>query len=150
MTFETVPDPTDPNRVALVRWRFPGWAFLPGAKVTIQFQVQLEPGTPADQVITDTGRVSAGSPFTCDRAIRDVVAAWWLHIVQYVDRCRRPPRLLLRGHQPAAGYILRDNWDSVEPVLDIVQYVVVAVIVAVIVWFVWKRRRHPEPATPGG
>ena len=60
-----VPDPTDPNRAALVRWRFPGWAFLPGAKVTIAFQVQLEPGTPADQVISDTARASATSAFTC-------------------------------------------------------------------------------------
>ncbi len=46
-----------------------------------------------------------------------------------------------------AGYVLRDNWEDVEPVLDIVQYVVIAAIVVVIVWFVWTRlRRPPAPA----
>lgn len=45
-----------------------------------------------------------------------------------------------------AGYLLRDNWEDVEPVLDVVQYVVIALIVAVIVWFIWKRRRQPAGA----
>ena len=40
-----------------------------------------------------------------------------------------------------AGYVLRDNWQDVEPVLDIVQYVVIALIVAAIVWLLWSRRR---------
>lgn len=39
-----------------------------------------------------------------------------------------------------AGYVLRDNWHDVEPILDVVQYVVIAAIVGVLVWFVWSRR----------
>ena len=31
-----------------------------------------------------------------------------------------------------AGYVLRDNWEDVEPILDVVQYVVVALIAAAI------------------
>lgn len=46
-----------------------------------------------------------------------------------------------------AGYVLRDNWEDVEPVLSIVQYVVIALIVAAIVWFVWSRLRQKEAAT---
>jgi membrane protein DedA with SNARE-associated domain len=42
-----------------------------------------------------------------------------------------------------AGYQLRDNWHDVEPVLDVVQYVVVAVIVLAIVWLVSRRWRVP-------
>ena len=45
-----------------------------------------------------------------------------------------------------AGYILRANWKDVEPVLDVVQYVVVAAIVGVVGWFVWTRVRRPEAA----
>ncbi|MFV0309180.1 MAG: DedA family protein [Desertimonas sp.] len=41
-----------------------------------------------------------------------------------------------------AGYILRDNWESVEPVMSIVQYVVVAAIVIAVAWFVIGRRRR--------
>lgn len=40
-----------------------------------------------------------------------------------------------------AGYLLRSNWKDVEPVLSWFQYVVVAVIVVAIGWFVWSRRR---------
>lgn len=47
-----------------------------------------------------------------------------------------------------AGYALRENWEDVEPILDVVQYVVVAAIVAAIVWFVWSRRRS-SPAQSG-
>jgi membrane protein DedA with SNARE-associated domain len=46
-----------------------------------------------------------------------------------------------------AGYLLREQWHDVEPVLDAVQYVVVAALVGVIVWFVWSRRRRAEAAT---
>jgi membrane protein DedA with SNARE-associated domain len=38
-----------------------------------------------------------------------------------------------------AGYLLRDNWHDVEPILNWVQYVVIAVIVGAIAWFVWRR-----------
>lgn len=38
-----------------------------------------------------------------------------------------------------AGYVLRDNWDRVEPVLSVVQYAVVAVILMLVARFVWKR-----------
>jgi membrane protein DedA with SNARE-associated domain len=48
-----------------------------------------------------------------------------------------------------AGYILRDNWEDVEPVLDIVQYVVIAAIVGVVGWFVWTRLRRPQPSSAG-
>jgi membrane protein DedA with SNARE-associated domain len=43
-----------------------------------------------------------------------------------------------------AGYLLRDNWHDVEPVLDVVQYVVVAVLVAVVLWFLWSRLMSKE------
>ena len=43
-----------------------------------------------------------------------------------------------------AGYVLRDNWEDVEPVLDIVQYVVIALIVAAILWLLWVRVLSPE------
>lgn len=43
-----------------------------------------------------------------------------------------------------AGYILRDNWEDIEPVLDVVQYVVVAAIILVVGWFVWTRVRSPR------
>jgi membrane protein DedA with SNARE-associated domain len=46
-----------------------------------------------------------------------------------------------------AGYLLREQWHDVEPVLDTVQYVVVAALVGVIVWFVWSRRRSAQTAT---
>ncbi|MGH9272676.1 MAG: DedA family protein [Ilumatobacteraceae bacterium] len=40
----------------------------------------------------------------------------------------------------SVGYALRDNWEDVEPVFDWFQYVVLALIVAVIAWFIWRRR----------
>jgi membrane protein DedA with SNARE-associated domain len=46
----------------------------------------------------------------------------------------------------SAGYALRDQWHDVEPVLDVVQYVVIAAIVAAIATFAWKRLRRPTPA----
>jgi membrane protein DedA with SNARE-associated domain len=45
-----------------------------------------------------------------------------------------------------AGYVLRDNWDSVEPVMSVAQYVVIALIVAAIAWFVWTRLRRRDEA----
>jgi membrane protein DedA with SNARE-associated domain len=41
-----------------------------------------------------------------------------------------------------AGYLLRDNWDSIEPILDVAQYAVVAAIVGTVGWFVISRRRR--------
>jgi membrane protein DedA with SNARE-associated domain len=49
-----------------------------------------------------------------------------------------------------AGYLLRSRWHDVEPVLDVVQYVVVAVLLGLIVWFVWSRRRRPAPSSADG
>ena len=43
-----------------------------------------------------------------------------------------------------AGYVLRDNWHDVEPVLDVVQYVVIALIVAAIAWLLWSRVFSPR------
>ncbi len=41
----------------------------------------------------------------------------------------------------SAGYGLKSRWDEVEPVLDVVQYVVLATIFVALVWFIWSRRR---------
>jgi len=41
-----------------------------------------------------------------------------------------------------AGYVLRDNWDSVEPILSVVQYGVIAAIVGAVAWFAISRRRR--------
>lgn len=38
-----------------------------------------------------------------------------------------------------AGYRLRENWHDVEPILDWFQYIVIAVILGAIGWFVWRR-----------
>ncbi len=43
-----------------------------------------------------------------------------------------------------AGYLLREQWHDVEPVLDTVQYIVVAAIILAVVWFIWSRRRNPD------
>ena len=37
------------------------------------------------------------------------------------------------------GYALRSRWDRVEPVLSVVQYVVIAAIVVLLARFIWKR-----------
>ncbi|BDZ55664.1 DedA family protein [Agromyces marinus] len=58
-----------------------------------------------------------------------------------------------------AGYLLGENWHLVEPWADILQYVVIAAVVAAVAWFVVKRviriREHRRAiargeATPGG
>lgn len=43
-----------------------------------------------------------------------------------------------------AGYALRSRWHDVEPVLDVVQYVVVALILAAIGWLLWSRVLSPQ------
>lgn len=43
-----------------------------------------------------------------------------------------------------AGYLLREQWDDVEPVLDVVQYVVLALIVGAIAWLLWTRALSPH------
>lgn len=45
-----------------------------------------------------------------------------------------------------AGYKLRDNWHDVEPVLEKVQYVVIAGIVLAAAWLVSRRWRVPATA----
>jgi membrane protein DedA with SNARE-associated domain len=48
-----------------------------------------------------------------------------------------------------AGYELRDNWEDVEPVLDVAQYVVIAAIVLAGAWLVsrrWRVRANPAAA----
>lgn len=45
-----------------------------------------------------------------------------------------------------AGYKLRERWHDVEPVLDVVQYVVVAVLLVGVAWLV-SRRWRVQPAT---
>ena len=43
-----------------------------------------------------------------------------------------------------AGYLLKGEWDNVEPVLNVVQYIVIALIVAAIVWLLWTRVFSPQ------
>jgi len=43
-----------------------------------------------------------------------------------------------------AGYALRDNWDSVEPVIGVAQWIVIALIVAAIAWYAWTRYLSPK------
>lgn len=38
-----------------------------------------------------------------------------------------------------AGFILGDNWDQVEEYVGVLQYIVIAAIVAFVVWWVWTR-----------
>ena len=45
-----------------------------------------------------------------------------------------------------AGYALRDNWEDVEPVLDVVQYIVLALIAGAIAWWFWSHRRSAQPS----
>jgi membrane protein DedA with SNARE-associated domain len=44
----------------------------------------------------------------------------------------------------SAGYALKGEWDNVEPVLNIVQYVVIALILAAIAWLLWSRVLSPK------
>ena len=55
------------SRVSGVEWRWPTWGFVPGAKVTITFQVKLAAGVAADTVVRNTASVTARPdfPFTC-------------------------------------------------------------------------------------
>ena len=43
-----------------------------------------------------------------------------------------------------AGYLLRDRWEDVEPVMGVVQWVVIALILGALGWFVWKRVLGPR------
>jgi membrane protein DedA with SNARE-associated domain len=43
-----------------------------------------------------------------------------------------------------AGYLLREQWDEVAPIMDWFQYVVVAAIALAIAWFVWTRFIRPR------
>jgi membrane protein DedA with SNARE-associated domain len=50
-----------------------------------------------------------------------------------------------------AGYLLREQWDKVEPIMEWFQYVVLAAIAAAITWYIWSRfirARPPSSATP--
>jgi membrane protein DedA with SNARE-associated domain len=47
--------------------------------------------------------------------------------------------LIWNGALIGAGYLLRDRWHDVEPILGWVQYVVIAVILGFVAWFVWTR-----------
>lgn len=51
-----------------------------------------------------------------------------------------------------AGYLLGDNWESVGTVVGYVQYVVIALILAGIVWFFWNRwsRRRQQQTSRDG
>jgi membrane protein DedA with SNARE-associated domain len=49
-----------------------------------------------------------------------------------------------------AGYVLRQNWNDVEPVLSVAQYVVIAGTVGAIGWFVWRRFLLPSARARAG
>lgn len=42
-----------------------------------------------------------------------------------------------------AGYVLRDNWESVVPWIDVLQYLVIAAVVAALGWYAWRRYLSP-------
>lgn len=43
-----------------------------------------------------------------------------------------------------AGYALRNNWEDVEPILGVVQYIVIALILLAIAWYIWSRFLSPK------
>jgi membrane protein DedA with SNARE-associated domain len=49
-----------------------------------------------------------------------------------------------------AGYVLGDRWDEVEPVVAVLQWIVVAVILAAVAWFVWRRIIQPRWGSASG
>ena len=63
-------DPTDPpapgctdiNRVCTLSWEFPGYQLPVGASIQIQFNVELTPGTLAQEVISNVAGASAANP----------------------------------------------------------------------------------------
>ena len=55
------------NKTTQVAWTFTGWTLPPGGKVSVRVYVKLTPGTPADQVITNTaGATGSNSGLACD------------------------------------------------------------------------------------
>ncbi|MEI6230243.1 MAG: DUF5979 domain-containing protein [Actinomycetes bacterium] len=55
------------NKTTQVAWTFTGWTLPPGGKVSIRVYVKLTPGTPADQIITNTaGASGSNSGLACD------------------------------------------------------------------------------------
>lgn len=55
------------NKATQVAWTFTGWTLPPGGKVSIRVYVKLTPGTPADQIITNTaGASGSNSGLACD------------------------------------------------------------------------------------
>ncbi len=51
--------------------------------------------------------------------------------------------LAWNGALIGAGYVLRDNWDRVEPIMSLFQYLVILAILAAVAWFVWTRFISP-------
>lgn len=43
-----------------------------------------------------------------------------------------------------AGYLLRDNWENVEPIIDTFQYVVIAALLVAAAWYLWTRFVAPS------
>jgi membrane protein DedA with SNARE-associated domain len=43
-----------------------------------------------------------------------------------------------------AGYLLRDSWEDVEPIMGVVQWIVVAAILFALLWFLWRRVIGPR------
>ena len=38
-----------------------------------------------------------------------------------------------------AGFLLRERWEEIEPVMSVLQYIVILVVVLALAWFVWTR-----------
>jgi membrane protein DedA with SNARE-associated domain len=43
-----------------------------------------------------------------------------------------------------AGHLLGDRWEETESVVSVLQYLVIAAIVAAVAWFVWRRFLQPR------
>jgi membrane protein DedA with SNARE-associated domain len=56
--------------------------------------------------------------------------------------------LVWNGALIGAGYVLRDNWEDVEPYIDYFQYVVIAAIVGAVAWYAWRRFLSPQARRP--
>ncbi len=43
-----------------------------------------------------------------------------------------------------AGFLLRERWEEIEPVMSVLQYIVVLAVLLAVAWFVWTRFLSPS------